>query len=105
MTTPPNHIPRLTPLALEAARERLKTTQLSPRGKAYIEAMLEAASNPDSEAPEVVMRTLPPERQSNMQTIAREYDALAARVTQRGSAALLTMDDADWSALLDAPDE
>lgn len=102
---PRNHIPALAPLALEAARERLKTSQLSQRGKQYIEAMLMAASNPDSEAPDVVMQTLPPERQSNMQTIAREYDALASRVNQRGSAALLSMDDDDWSALLDAPDE
>lgn len=94
------HIPALKPLELEAALARLDKTKLSPRGKQLIAQMLAAAANPNSEAPEVVIQTLSPERQANIEQTQREIGGVMLGAVRRGGAELTAISDADWDRLV-----
>jgi len=93
------HIPALNPLELEAALARLEKTRLSPDGKRMIRQMLQAASNRDSEAPEVVIRTLAPERRADIEQTQREIGGLMLGVLRRGGAGLNAISDVEWGRL------
>lgn len=99
------HIPALPPLRLEAALDALDKAPLSKDARRQLAAMLKAASNPDNEAPEVVMRTLPPDRQADMQATLNAVGRLTGDVVTRGSAALLAMDGAEFDTLVNAADD
>lgn len=103
--TPRKHIPALPPLRLEAALDALDKAPLSKDARRQLAAMLKAASNPDNEAPEVVMRTLPPDRQMDMQQTINAVALVNRDVTARGSAALLAMSDAEFDALVAEADD
>lgn len=93
------HIPALNPLELEAALARLAKSKLSPDGKAMIGRMLQAAANPNSEAPEVVIQTLEPERQTNIAQMQREIGGVMLGVLRRGGSGLNAISDAEWARL------
>lgn len=95
------HIPALKPLELEAALARLNKTKLSPRGKQLIAQMLTAAANPNSEAPAVVIQTLPPERQANIEQTQVAIGGVMLGTLRRGGAALTAISDTEWDQLVE----
>lgn len=99
--TPRDHIPALNPLELEAALARLGAAPgISKAGKRLIRQMLTAAANPNAEAPEVVIETLPVERRTDIKQTITEVGAVMRGVSQRGERALLQMSDAEWERLV-----
>lgn len=94
------HIPSLSPLELEAALARLKESELDTDSKAQLEAMLRAASNPNNERIDVVLDTLPYERQRDVLDVAKVINAATKRATKRGRAGLQAMSDAEWDKLV-----
>lgn len=104
MRTPRNHrhIPPLKPEQLIAAMERLNTsTNVSQRGREQIEAMLQAASDPLSQRPEVLIKTLPAERQENIAKIAQTYSTATKRIAKRGKAELEKISAREWDKLVE----
>lgn len=95
-----DHIPALSPLELEAALARLEQTRMSKAGKRMIRQMLEAAANPNAEAPEVVIETLPAERRTDIKQTMTEVGGVLLGVTQRGGAKLLALKDDEWDRLV-----
>jgi hypothetical protein len=78
----------------------LQTLKISKKAKLQVEAMLRAAANPASESPEVVIATLPKERQADIALIQQAIGAqFRSRIT-RGSSALLQMDEGRWQQLV-----
>lgn len=96
------HLPRLTPPQLELVRATLAASSLSDRAKRQIMAMIETASNPDAEAPEVVIAALPAERRDNVNETVSALNGFTKRMTARARAELLALDNFD--ALVDEAD-
>lgn len=88
-------------MRLVEALERVQALAIPAAAKAQLEAMLRAASNPEAERPEVVLRTLERERQANAAETERAVGSLFLGLAGRGRAALAQMSDAQWQALLD----
>jgi hypothetical protein len=95
------HIPPLDPLQLEAVLARLAATRISPAGKLQIRRMLEAAANPNAEAPEVVIETLPVERRTDIKQTQRAVGGIMLGLTRRGGQKLMALSDEEWNALVD----
>lgn len=72
----PTHIPALAPNDLEIALQRIDMLAIDPAAKRQLKAMLKAASNPDTEKIETILKTLPKARQEEIQRI---FDEIAAR--------------------------
>lgn len=66
-----------------------------------LQRMLLAASNPDAENPDVVVRTLPAEKQAAIAETVRGVRDTTRGVIQRGAAGLLAVSDAEWNRLVD----
>lgn len=98
------HIPQLDPLQLEAALARLAATSISPEGKRQIRRMLEAAANPNAEAPEVVIETLPVERRVDIRQTMTQVGGTLLTVSRRGGQKLLALSDEEWDRLVNDAD-
>lgn len=72
----PTHIPALAPNDLEIALQRIDMLAIDPAAKRQLKAMLKAASNPDTEKIETILKTLPKARQEEIQRI---FDEIATR--------------------------
>lgn len=94
------HIPALSADKLELAVQQIQTLPISKGAKAQLTAMLQAAANPDAERPDVVLKTLEPERQANAQETMQRVGDFFDGVTMRGRAALLEISKEQWDALL-----
>lgn len=104
MKTPRNHrhIPMLTPEQLQAALEQLQAAQnVSPRGLEHMRAMITAASDPASQEPENLVKTLPPERQTNIKAIADTYSESTKALAKRGRAGLEKISAKEWEQLIE----
>lgn len=95
------HIPALSGARLKAAFDRLEQTALPPAAKQQLRAMLGAASNPDAERPDVVLRTLEPERQADAAETMRAVAGVFRGATSRGREALIGMSDDEWAELVE----
>jgi hypothetical protein len=95
------HLPSLPPDTLTLFEQQIALLPISDDAKRQLIAMMRAASNPNAESPEVIMQTLSPERQANMRQTMHALDTLTTGVAQRGRAALLSMHDLDFQALVD----
>lgn len=101
MPTKRKHIPALDPAKLTLALQQLEALKVSKAAKQQIADMLQAAANPDSEHPTVVMATLPGERKHNVQQTAQALKQVTSSVTRRGKQALIEMSDEEWQKLVD----
>jgi hypothetical protein len=61
--------------------------------------MLEAAANPDAEAPEVVIQALEAERRDNILATVDTLNRFTGGLAARGKAGLLEMTDDEFDAL------
>ncbi len=104
MTKQREHIPPLDPLQLEAVLARLNATNISPAGKLQIRRMLEAAANPNAEAPEVVIETLPIERRTDVQQTMRAVGGVLLGLTRRGGQKLMALSNEEWDRLVNNAD-
>lgn len=82
-------------------QQLLTALRVDAVGAAQIGAMLDAAANPGSESPEVILQTLDPERQADAVLAMQAVGAVFALVTARGRARLEALSDDEWSALVD----
>ncbi len=96
----PEHIPKLTPLELEAFFARLDQANLSPEGRALIKQMFSAAANGDSETPAVIISTLPENRRTDIQQTSAAIGTTLSTVGRRGGARLMQLSDEEWTALV-----
>jgi thioesterase domain-containing protein len=98
---PPNHIPALNPLELEAALQRLVATEQLPHAaREQVAAMLKAASTSGSDGAEAATRTLSEARQQAVRRGERAMRKQTAGVVARGKARLLAMDDDEWGEMV-----
>lgn len=97
----PAHLPSLPEPQRKAISQQLKATALSPRARRQIVAMLEAASNPDAEAPDVVIQSLEPERRNNILETVNVLNRFTTDLTGRARGSLLGMSDDEFNALVD----
>jgi len=100
-TRRPAHLPPLPDAQRAAAIEQIRASNLHPDAKRQLIAMLEAAANPDAEAPDVVIQSLEPERRDNILETVRALDRFTGALAARGRAALLAMPDAEFDVLVD----
>ena len=95
------HLPSLNPQQLKLAHERIDALKIHPAAKAQVKAMMSAAANPNSERPDVILRSLARERQTNAQQLQQEIGATFTEATQRGGQALMQMDQTEWDRLVE----
>lgn len=82
--------------------EKLQAAQnVSQRGKDTMSAMLKAASNPASQSPEQLVKTLPAERQANIAAIAQTYSTATKAIAKRGKAELEKISAREWDKLVE----
>lgn len=99
-----DHLPALTPEALELVRYQLANLNVSDAAKRQLMAMLLAAADPDAESLENVIAALPDERRAEVDAATGALKATFTDIEARGSAALLALSDDDWNALIDEGD-
>lgn len=96
-----DHIPALDSERLRGALALLDQSGLPPAAKRQLRAMLEAAANPDAEAPDVVIQSLEPERQANVLGTIMALNRFTGGLVQRGGAELMQMSDDEFNTLVD----
>jgi hypothetical protein len=95
------HLPALTPDRLKLTLADIDNLNLRKSAKGILKGMLTAASNPHSEAPGVIIQTLPPERQADIAAIQKAMAVPFSDRVKSGVAGLLLIDDAEWTRLVD----
>ena len=99
----PAHLPSLPDAQRRAIIEQINSAPLHPDAKRQLIAMLEAAANPNAEAPEVVIQSLEAERRDNILETVNVLNRFTGSMAARGKARLLDMSDEDFDALVDEP--
>jgi hypothetical protein len=94
-------VPSLSKLQLDSALERLKALPVDNVSKRAIEDTLRAASNPNAERIDVVIKSLEPERRKMIEKTAKGLRDLSAEVNARGKERLEAISDEQWQRLLD----
>jgi len=97
----PAHLPPLPEVQRRAIVDQLNSTALHPQAKRQIIAMLNAAANPDAEAPDVVIQSLEPERRNNILETVNVLSRFTGNLTARGTALLVDMPEAEFNAVVD----
>ena len=97
------HLPSLPDAQRRAIIEQINSAPLHPDAKRQLIAMLEAAANPNAEAPEVVIQSLEAERRDNILETVNVLNRFTGSMAARGKARLLDMSDEDFDALVDEP--
>lgn len=95
------HLPSLTPEQLFAMTQQMAKTHLSNAVQRQIEMTLKAASAPGGESIEAGIRSLPPDRQTDVQAGIQEMKTRFTGSVQRGNQALLAMSDTEWNRLVE----
>jgi hypothetical protein len=95
------HIPALGDSDLIVALDKLSKLNIPKAGKDRIGEILRAASNPDNERVDVVVKSLPEKRKSMIAKTARQVGDVARGVMARGRARLESMSDEEWERLQD----
>jgi vacuolar-type H+-ATPase subunit H len=96
----------LQPDSLIVTLERLNQLPITKPEKDVLADILRAASNPDNERIDVVIKGLEPERRKIVDKTARQLRAITSEVTSRGRKALEDMTDDEWKQLVqDSLDE
>lgn len=93
-------IPALLPDQLTGALQRLQALHIDNAGKQKLQAMLEAAANPDSQRVEVVVSSLPASRRKSVKSTASKVSARTRTVLKRAESQLMAMSEAEWEALV-----
>lgn len=88
-------------MQLDSALERLKGLPVDNASKQAIADTLRAASNPNAERIDVVIKTLEPERRKMIEKTAKGLRDLSADVNKRGQERLEAISDEQWQRLLD----
>lgn len=94
------HVPALTPDSLIVALQRLQELPIHPASKRQLASILVAASNPDGERIDVVVKTISPARQKMVAKTARQVRGITKETTRRGRAKLMALSDEEWEKLV-----
>lgn len=95
------HVPALDAKSLRIALEDLQALKVDDLIKKQVGDVLKAASNPDSERIDVVIKTLPKEQRKMIDKTAKELNVLSAEVQARGKRKIDSLSDAEWQKLVD----
>jgi len=90
----------LPPDKLASALEHLESLPLDRSAKNALRDILKAASNKGHSAPDVIVKSLPLERQKLINKTAREMKAITDDVMARGKQRLMDMSDDEWDRLV-----
>lgn len=96
-----DHIPALNPARLDLTLQALDALPISAAGKRAVAASLKAATNPQAEAPHVVIATLEKDRRERIHAAQKQYAAVFNAPAKRGKAALQNMSDSEWNAMVE----
>ncbi len=99
-TSKRKHLPALNPARLLVTLQQIAALNIPVEAQRAVAESLKAAANPQSESPEVVIRTLPRTERDRIQTARKDYARTLKAPINRGKAALMAMGDAEWDALL-----
>lgn len=88
---PNAHIPPLSPNDLEIALRRIDLLAIDPASKRQLKGMLRAASNPDTNKIETIIKTLPKQRQAEIWRIFDDIAAMHKKQTDDGNKAVLLL--------------
>lgn len=88
---PRSHIPPLSPNDLAIALQRIDRLAIDPASKRQLKSILKAASNPDTNKIETIIRTLPKARQEEIRRIFDEIAAMHKKQTDDGNQAVLLL--------------
>jgi hypothetical protein len=94
------HVPALSPDSLKVTLDRLNSLQVSADVRHTIADILKAASNPDNEKIDVIIKTLAPERLKRVEKTAKQVRETTREITTRGRAGLLAMSDSEWDEMV-----
>lgn len=94
------HIPPLAPERLQIVLQTLQKLDITPEAKRLVENILRAASNPDAESPETLIKGLPEEQRASVTETRKQLDTLFTDVGKRGRKALMDMSDEQWDLLV-----
>lgn len=94
------HVPALDAKSLRIALEDLQALNVDDLIKRQVADVLKAASNPDSERIDVVIRSLPKEQRKMIDKTAKGLNALNADVQARGKGRLDAMSEGEWERLV-----
>lgn len=95
------HIPALNPARLDLTLQALNSLPISASGKRAVAASLKAATNPQAEAPHVVIASLDKERRGRIEAAMKGYAAILNAPNRRGRAALQAISETEWQAAVD----
>lgn len=99
------HLPRLNPDKLKLIAQAVEQSpRLSKAGKRAVMRSLEAAANPDAESPEVVIATLPKERQETVIAHVKAFMDFGQSISSRGRRKLAALSDSEWQRLFESED-
>lgn len=94
------HIPALTPEQMQIALQKLQDARIPPAAKKQLQAMLEAASNPDSETTAAIIKTLSKDRQELVKEMADALTLQTTMVVRRAGQGLDAISDDEWNKLV-----
>lgn len=86
-----DHIPPLSPNDLEIALQRIDLLAIDSVSKRQLKGMLRAASNPDTNKIETIIKTLPKERQAEIWRIFEDIATMHKKQIDDGNRAVLLL--------------
>lgn len=98
------HVPALRHNDLIVALDKLQDLAVDDLIKQQVGDVLRAASNPNAESIQVVMKTLEAPRRKMIEKTARGLRELNAEVMARGKATLEGLSDDEWTKLIERAD-
>lgn len=95
------HIPALSPEKLQIALQQLDALKISPAAKRQLKLMIQTAANPDNDKVEAIIKTLPKDRQQQIQAIMVDLTRRTTSITNRATQALTAIPDDEWDRLVE----
>lgn len=94
------HVPALNPARLALTLQQIEALPVPQAAKVAASETLRAAANPKGERPDIVIKTLDPDRRERIETAQAQYTPILSGPIKRGGAALLAMSDDEFQDLL-----
>lgn len=98
---PRKHVPALMPDTLKASLDRLKALGLSADTTRTLTDILNTASNHDHSKADVIVKSLPKDRQKLIGKTAKAVKGISDDIMARGKKRLMDMSEDEWNTLVD----
>lgn len=98
---PRKHVPALRPDTLKVKLDELDKLNVSGDIKQHVGDILKAAANPDHGKPDVIVKSLPKDRQALINKTVKAVQVISDSVMARGKQRLLDISEDEWQRLVD----